>query len=187
MRVFIGIDLPAELKRVLYDLQSEIKNLGVRGAFKSQENFHITLEFIGEVDSAAQPVLIEVLSSVASKHKPFLLNIGGIGVFPSFRRPHTLWTAIDGDLSELNKLRNDLHLELANKGFLLEKRQFVPHLTIISHPKLAAVDLSGICAKKLGELMVAEIILFESKTVERKRTYKSLYIAGLESKDVSFI
>ena len=183
MRVFIGIDLPAEVKRALYDLQSEMKNLGVRGSFKSQENFHITLEFLGEIDPAMKPVLVEVLSEVSRKYKPFLLNIGGIGAFPSFRRPHTLWTAVDGDLSELNKLRDDLHLELANKGFLLEKRPFTPHLTIISHPKLAAVDLSGIRAKKLGELMVAEITLFESRAVGGKRTYEALYTAGLEEVD----
>jgi len=183
MKVFMGIDLPDELKRALYDFQSEIRNLGVSGSYKSQENFHITLEFLGEVDCAAQPVLIEVLSGVASKHKPFLLNIGGIGVFPSFRRPHTLWTSVDGDLSELNKLRDDLHLELANKGFLLEKRQFTPHLTIISHPKLAAVDFSGIRAKKLGEFMVTEIVLFESRAVGGKRIYEALYKAGLEEID----
>ncbi|MHC1746004.1 MAG: RNA 2',3'-cyclic phosphodiesterase [Negativicutes bacterium] len=184
MRVFIGIDLPIELKLALYDFQSEIKNLGVGGAFKSQENFHITLEFLGEIDPAMKSALVEVLSEVSRKYKPFLLNIGGIGAFPSFRRPHTLWTSVGGNLLELNKLRDNLHLELANKGFPVEMRQFTPHLTIVSHPKPGIADLSGIRTKKLGEFLVTEIILFESKTVERKRIYESLHIAGLERNDI---
>ncbi len=183
MRVFMGIDLPAALKQVLCEFQAEIKDLGVKGSFKSQENFHITLEFLGEIDPAAKPVLMDVLSCVVRKHRPFLLHIGGIGAFPSFRRPHTLWTAVDGDLRELNKLRDELHDELENRGFVLEKRTFRPHLTIVSHPRLGVADLSSIRTKQLGEFLVVEVILFESKLNEGKRIYEALHTVGLPAMD----
>ena len=183
MRVFMAIDLPPSLKRLLADFQTEIKNLGVKGSYKTQDNFHITLEFLGEIDLSAKPVLMEILSFVARQYRPFLLDIGGIGAFPSFRRPHTLWTDVDGNLNSLSNLRDELHCALESRGFVLEKRPFKPHLTIVSHPRLGCVDLSSFCAKKLGAFLVTEIMLFESKQVEGRRHYEALHTAGLAAEN----
>ena len=179
MRLFIGVDLPAEIKQALLDFQSELRLLGVKGSFKSQDNFHITLEFLGELGDSKIPALNETLAKVASNHKPFELNIVGLGAFPSFKRPHTLWTGVDGSLIELNRLRDDLHHELKNKGFELEERQFKPHITLASRPKLDTIDFSVLQTKKLNEFMVAEVTLFESRAVSGKRVYTGLYRARL--------
>lgn len=184
MRLFIGLDLPAEIKQALLDYQSELRSLGVNGSFKSQDNFHITLEFLGELDEDKIPALNEVLSKVASHYKPFDLNITGVGAFPSFKRPNTLWTAVKGCLNELNGLRNELHRELQTKGFKLDDRQFKPHITIASRPKIDTIDFSVVQTKKLGEFMVAEVVLFESRAVRGKRVYVSLFKAGLVHSDL---
>jgi len=86
MRLFVGVDLPAEIKQVLLEFQSELRLLGVNGSFKSQDNFHITLEFLGELDYNKIPELIETLTKVVSNYKPFEINIVGIGAFPSFKQ-----------------------------------------------------------------------------------------------------
>jgi len=181
MRLFVGVDLPAEIKQVLLEFQSELRLLGVNGSFKSQDNFHITLEFLGELDYNKIPELIETLTKVVSNYKPFEINIVGIGAFPSFKQPHTLWTAVNGSLTELNKLRDDLHRELKNKGFVLDERQFKPHITLASRPKLENIDFSVFHAKRLGEFMVTEVVIFESRTIAGKRVYADLYKAGFET------
>lgn len=181
MRLFIGVDLSDELKQALLEFQFELRQLGVKGSWKSQENFHITLEFLGEIEPNTIHTLTETLSKVVRNHNPFTLNIGGLGAFPTFKRPHTLWTAVGGSLYELNRLRDELHLELAKKGFLLEDRQFKPHLTLASRPELDNLDLSVVQTKKLGEFLVAEVVLFESKAIQGKRIYTDLFRACLET------
>jgi 2'-5' RNA ligase len=179
MRLFIGVDLPAEIKQALLRFQSELKELGVMGFWKSPENFHITLEFLGELESDQVAVLTETMSKAASHCRPFGLTIGELGAFPSFKRPHTLWTAVRGNLAELNRLRQDLHQELKNKGFNLDERKFKPHISLASRPKLDKIDISLVRSKILGEYMVAEIVLFESKVIHGKRVYINLFRAGI--------
>ncbi|GAB6151880.1 RNA 2',3'-cyclic phosphodiesterase [Desulfosporosinus burensis] len=181
MRLFIGVDLPTKIKQALLEFQSELRHLGVNGSWKSQDSLHITLEFLGELDSTMIPVLTETLTKVASNYSSFELNLGGVGGFPSLKRPHTLWTALNGGLTELNRLRDDLHLELKKKGFELEERQFKPHITLVSRPKLDNIDLSVVHIKKLGEFRVAEVVLFESRAIGGKRVYIDLYRADLET------
>lgn len=181
MRLFVGVDLPADIKQALLEFQSELRLLGFTGSFKAQDNFHITLEFIGELDESKLPELTETLSKAARNHNPFKLNVFGLGAFPSFKRPHTLWTAVNGSLTELNSLRDDLHQELKNKGFELEERKFKPHITLVSRPKLDNIDFSVVQSKKLGEFMVSDVVLFESRALRGKRVYIGLYRAGLEA------
>lgn len=181
MRLFIGIDLPEELKIALLAFQSELKELGVKGSWKAPENFHITLEFLGELDPSTLPLLTETLSLVVCNHKPFSLDIGGLGAFPSWKRPHTVWTSVRGGLTELDKLRGELHRELAQKGFVLEDRPFKPHLTLASQPDLDHVDLSSVQTKLLGEVLVTEIVLFESKVIRGKRIYTHLFGESLQT------
>jgi len=178
MRLFVGIDLPSEIKQILLKFQSDLSHICVHGSWKSLDNLHITLEFIGELEPDKISALTETLMKVATNYKPFGLTIGGLGAFPSFKQPHTLWTAISGSLTELNRLRSDLHHELKIKGFELDERQFKPHLTLASRPKLDNIDLSVVRTKTLGEFMVAEVVLFESRAIAGKRVYIDLYRAG---------
>ena len=179
MRLFIGIDLPGEIKQTLLEFQSELRHHGVDGLWKSEENFHITLEFLGELDHNALPIITETLSKGVSNHTRFRLNIGGLGAFPSFKRPHTLWTGVGGCLNELSLLRDEIHFELAKNSFVLEDRKFNPHITMASRPKLEDIDLSVFLTKKLGEFIVGEVVLFESRAIGGKRTYMNLFSTSL--------
>lgn len=179
MRLFVGIDLPNELKQTILEFQTELKQLGVKGSWKSQDNFHITLEFLGELEFDNIPTLTETLSKVASNHNPFKLNIAGLGAFPSLNRPQTLWTAVNGSLNELNRLQNEIHIELTRNGYILEDRRFKPHITLASRSKLENLNLSVVQTKKLGEFIVSEVVLFESRAISGKRIYTDLFRSGL--------
>ena len=181
MRLFVGIDLPNEIKQSLLEFQSELRQLGINASWKSQENFHITLEFLGEQDLTMIPIIVEILTKVAITNKSLILNIGGLGVFPSINRPNTLWTTVSGCLYELNRLQNEIHVELAKKGFILEDRKFKPHITLASRPKLHEIDLLVVNTKKLGEFIVDKVILFESKAIRGKRIYTDLYRISLNT------
>ena len=53
MRLFIAIDLPRSFKAELMRIQKEVKGISCGGRFVPQDNFHITLHFIGESDDIA--------------------------------------------------------------------------------------------------------------------------------------
>ncbi|MDP4126521.1 MAG: RNA 2',3'-cyclic phosphodiesterase [Bacillota bacterium] len=179
MRLFIGVDLPDEIKENLLKVQSELRHHGASGFWKSVENFHITLEFLGEIDVNRIPLITETLSKVANNHTSFMLNISGLGAFPSFMKPHTLWTGVGGNLHQLSLLRDEIHKKLAQNGFVLEERKFKPHITLASRPNLDGLDLSVFQTKNFGEFTVEEVVLFESSVIQGKRTYTNLYSANL--------
>ncbi|WP_425801022.1 RNA 2',3'-cyclic phosphodiesterase [Desulfitobacterium sp. Sab5] len=174
MRLFIGIDLPKELKQALLNFQHELKALGFQGAWKSPDNFHLTLEFLGELDSGNVTKLNETITSVVNNYHPFALKLAGLGAFPSFKRPHTLWTSLQGSIGELNRLRAELYDLLRKNGFILEERPFKPHITLASRPQLEDIDLSAVQSRELGGFSVTEVILFESKVIRGKRMYLDL-------------
>jgi 2'-5' RNA ligase len=181
MRLFIGVDLPNELKLTLLKFQAELRQLGVEGHWKSRDNFHITLEFLGELDPDVVTSLSDTLSKVGRKFKPFELMIGGVGAFPSLKHPSVLWTAVRGNLTELHRLRDILHQELKIRGLKLDERQFKPHITLASRTKLEKVDLSGLQAKRLDVFKVSEVVLFESSAIRGKRVYSDLFTANFET------
>ncbi|NLO97004.1 MAG: RNA 2',3'-cyclic phosphodiesterase [Peptococcaceae bacterium] len=131
----------------------------------------MTLEFLGEIQPQSIAEISSVLVEAAKNKQPFILGLEGLGGFPSLKKPHTLWTAVNGNLPELFQLRDDIHQGLLNKGFQLENRPFKPHLTLASRPVLKNIDLSAMQKRKLGSFRVGEVILYDSSVIMGKRTY----------------
>jgi len=135
---------------------------------------------LGELDLSNIQILTNRLTKVAENSKSFKVDIGGLGGFPNIKRPHTLWTAIGRSLPELKKLRNELHNELANWGLVLEERKYKPYISLASRPKLEGIDLSEVLFKKLGEFIIVEVVLFESKVINGSIVYNDLHRASLK-------
>ncbi len=183
MRLFIGIDLPDTIKQNLFVFQTNLKTMGLNGAWKSKDSLHITLEFLGEIPSESILNLIQILKNCVSNKKQFKLNIIGINAFPSFKRPHTIWVGVGRNLKTLEAIWNEVHSELENNGFILQKSPFRPHITLLSRPKHLDFDLSVLPIGKLGDFIVSEIILFESKVENGKRVYIDLFRANLKNNE----
>ncbi|MFZ3131803.1 MAG: RNA 2',3'-cyclic phosphodiesterase, partial [Desulfosporosinus sp.] len=75
--------------------------------------------------------------------------------------------------------------ELQIKGFKLDERQFKPHITLASRPKLDKVDFSVVQTKIFGEYVVAELVLFESRLIHGKRVYIDLFKAVFEKENLA--
>ena len=48
MRLFIAIQFPDRIKKALSYLQQDMRDIGIEGNYTKEENFHLTLVFIGE-------------------------------------------------------------------------------------------------------------------------------------------
>lgn len=129
LRLFVGLEIPETIKSHLASFTQSIKthpNLRWIPAI----SLHITLKFLGQVDSKNVSSIQSVLSRVAAERPQLKLALGKGGVFPSSGAPRVFWSAIEGDVRELTELATTLEQELAPLGYPPENRKFKPHLTV---------------------------------------------------------
>lgn len=127
-RLFIALPVPEEIQESILDLRTNIP--GTR--WMGREQLHITLKFIGEVDSSKLRQIRDTLAEI--RYDSFPLKFSGVGFFPPGGRgrhssPKVLWTGVENP-EELTGLRNKIERNLRNAGIPEERRKFSPHLTI---------------------------------------------------------
>lgn len=133
IRAFIAIPLPDSLVGLIAEVQQNLKKNGLRISWVSPENVHLTLKFLGDIESADIDPIASVMGECTNGMTPMSLAAGGIGVFPDLRRPRVLWLGITGDIPQLLALQKHLEARLAELGngrFKPEDRPFKGHLTL---------------------------------------------------------
>ena len=115
-------------------LNSAVKNLeteiGRHVRWVRPEGIHLTLKFMGDIQSEAAEQVLEALPSVAAEFMPFELAIKGLGAFPNLRRPRVLWAGVNGNLEVLSSLQQAVEDSVERLGLPKEQRHFSPHLTL---------------------------------------------------------
>lgn len=124
MRLFVGLELPLELRRRV----GVLSGAGVPGArWVPAENYHVTLRFIGE---APRHLAEEIDHALAALRAPaFDLALGGIGTFAKGGRSQSLWLGVDRS-EPLERLQSKIETALQRCGLAPERRRFQPHLTL---------------------------------------------------------
>ncbi|MBD3391363.1 MAG: RNA 2',3'-cyclic phosphodiesterase [Chitinivibrionales bacterium] len=177
-RLFVAIDLPS---RVLERIAGICH--GVRGArWVPQEQLHLTLRFIGEVNGSQYDDIVASLEQV--QYRTFPLRLAGTGYFPPKKAPRVLWVGIEenGHVRDLFQLvENALH----EAGIAREKRKFSPHVTVARlrdrvRPADVAPFLSHTGLFKTEPVQVNEIHLYSSVlrpegALHRKEASYALY------------
>jgi 2'-5' RNA ligase len=160
MRLFIAIPLPQDVKQKLLDLQQPIN--GIR--WQSQEQMHLTIKFVGEVDQATAGELRDELHTITHPH--FAMTIAGIGYFPKGKQPKVLWAGIKENAS-LQELHKKVEHCCDKNGIAPENRPYKPHVTIgrtKNTPKQAVTSyINQHEPFVLPDIQVSEFALYESK------------------------
>lgn len=123
-RLFVAIRPPEAIRAQLLALMD-----GVKGArWQDDDQLHITLRFIGEVDGRQADDALAALGSV--RHQPFSVAIEGVGSFGSRGRPNALWAGLRprDALAHLHR-KIDQALVL-RAGLEPERRAYLPHVTL---------------------------------------------------------
>ncbi|MFH1241530.1 MAG: RNA 2',3'-cyclic phosphodiesterase [Pseudomonadota bacterium] len=122
-RLFVAIDLPEETRQQLATMC-----YGVPGArWVPEDQLHLSLRFIGEVDGGRGRDIIEELATIQSS--PFSLRLKGAGHFPPRQEPRVLWVGVERN-DALLQLRNKVEYTLVRLGLAPEGRKFSPHITL---------------------------------------------------------
>lgn len=126
------------------------------------DNYHCTLNFLGETNPDLLPELQVLLQRIAERHKPFDLKIHGVEAFPETDAGRVIYVGVQNS-KELRYLQEDC-LEVLREKFHPEERPYIPHLTIarLRNPKNLSDILSPVKNQNFGTLHVPDLVLYES-------------------------
>jgi 2'-5' RNA ligase len=158
-RLFVAIDLPEECKDQLDGLCH-----GLPGAkWMRDQQFHVTLRFVGEVDGPMARRLAIALNGVRAD--PFELELQGVGTFPPHRTPRVLWAGVSVS-PELTGLYQQVQRVLRRAGLPPEQRKFSPHVTLARLNGVPPQQLQGFLSEHVGlrsePIAVTDVQLFSS-------------------------
>lgn len=120
MRLFVGIPVQLEIHSPLRGID------GVKVV--KEENLHITLKFIGDVDVGRAKRIAAALEDVV--FTPFSVHLEGVGAFPSVSNPRVVWIGIKDGFDEIVRLGEQIDELLSGVGIPREGRPLHPHITI---------------------------------------------------------
>ena len=185
LRLFIAVHLDAPVRASLAaasaTLRAATSTLPV--AWVASENFHVTLKFLGDVDAAKVPELIEGLHAAAAMHVAFEIEVSGLGAFPSPARPRALWAGIVAGVEPLAALARSIDDATVALGFPREVRAFSPHVTlgrVRDARRAPALSDALRNTRHFGKVPVAHAALIHSDLSPRGARYTTLASAPLE-------
>jgi 2'-5' RNA ligase len=123
-RLFVAIDLPASIEKVLVDLDPGIR--GVRWVAGNQ--MHLTLGFFPDVAEDVDLALREKLSAI--EFRAFFLPIEGLGTFPAKGLPKIIWIGVGAGHPHLFQLHKRVQEAALAVGLEADLRPWHPHVTL---------------------------------------------------------
>ncbi|MFD0776685.1 RNA 2',3'-cyclic phosphodiesterase [Streptomonospora algeriensis] len=150
--------------------------LGQGLRWRDPEEWHFTLLFLGEVSEGDRPELERRLAAEAGRHERPEVAVRGGGTFPGDTEQATvLWAGLEGDVDGVTLLADGLRRAARKSGIKVDRRPFVPHLTLAAcRPPTDMTALRyGLSALATPFWAIEEIHLVRSHHTRRPR-YQTL-------------
>lgn len=179
MRIFIAIDFDENIKGYFENIKNQLKSYCIKGHFTNIENFHLTLQFIGELEEANIPKVLNAMEETVSKHSIFNLTISNLGNFKK-GNSNILWVGTNYS-KELLGLYKELSLNLNNQGISFDEKPLKPHITL-GRQILLKKDINELInLMTINKIIIPvnTITLMESKRINDKLTYSPLFKINL--------
>ena len=189
IRSFVAIELPEETRRVLADLQAELKTQTPPKAVRwtRPASIHLTLQFLGDVAPGKVEAIADALREVCAGRVSFTFHLRGLGVFPNPNRPRVVWVGIEEPSGTLVALQKGVSQALIPLGFEPEKRAYTPHLTVGRAARNAGrrelAEVGDLITRSevgtLSQMLVEQITLMKSDLQPSGAVYTPLAVLAL--------
>lgn len=157
-RLFVALRPPPDIRERLLDVMD-----GVRGArWQDDDQLHLTLRFIGEVDTRTAEDTAAALASIRAA--PPELRLAGCGMFHTRGKPNALWAGV-APRDPLAALHRKVDQALIRAGLEPERRAYQPHITLARLPGSAGpveAFLAAHAALSSPPFRIEHMTLFES-------------------------
>ncbi len=165
-RAFLAIPVPVGVRLAVARLQKQLVPLAGNLRWAHPDTLHLTLHFFGGLAEENLEKIKSSMLSVGLQTEPFQVEIGGLGAFPSSRRPRVVWLGLS-PAKPLKDLHASWQQELENIGLPAADKPFSPHLTI-GRFRQGAKRLDKLFAEydedsRVGICPVASLVLYESR------------------------
>ncbi len=184
IRSFIAIELPATVKQELTTLEDILKKRCPQVVrWVDPQSIHVTLKFLGDVDSDRIDEINMAIDEATHGMSPFHLELKDLGVFPNLNRVNIIWVGATGDLDKLIFLQKQIESNMEQLGFTREDRDFTPHLTLGRVRDYTSPDdrkkigqiLSQIAFASAQVIIVNSVNLVKSQLTNTGAIYTHLY------------
>jgi 2'-5' RNA ligase len=196
IRAFIAIELDDAVRRAAATVIGALRESrgGGRVRWVRPENLHVTLRFLGNIESERVLPIVRNLGEATAGLRQFRLELGRVGAFPSARRPRVVICDV-GPREPLAELAEAVEQAVVKAGFEPEERRFRAHLTLgrvsgRAHPAVTAPvtamgeSLVTAPVTAMGEsLVVNEIVLFRSELLRSGAIHTPLERIALGGSD----
>jgi 2'-5' RNA ligase len=173
MRVFIGLDIPGEIRARIGEYMQSVCGLAPDARWVRTESLHVTLKFVGE---AAEGRVLEIQEALGQVNaSPFEIEFKNVGFFPNSKAARVFWIGIHAP-EALPQLAATIDLKLEKLGIAREEKLYKPHLTLARAPSGRA---PGRCFQGLQQrLEPDESLQFGTMTAREFFLYKSELLRG---------
>ena len=121
-RLFVAIRPPEPIRDLLIDAMDDSADFG----WQDEEQLHLTLRFIGEVERPLAEDLAAALAMIRSR--PFAVHLKGVGRFDQ-RNAGALWAGVEPK-APLAALAAKVERACLAVGLEPERRAYHPHVTL---------------------------------------------------------
>lgn len=128
-RIFIALCFSADEQAALARTRDAVLGRLRAGHPTPSANIHLTLAFLGMLDSAGEGRASDALRAAADSCGPVTLWLGDLGAF-EHRRGGVVWRGIAREEGLLD-LQRALVRKLARRDLPVDEKPFVPHVTLV--------------------------------------------------------
>ena len=180
-RLFVGIPVPPPCRDALANLAAALgRRTGSAARWTRPENFHLTLQFLGQTPEEQVASVADALAAV--RFVPFVLQPGPLRCLPGWQRPRVLHLDLARGAAECAALAESVCTAMDPFGYQRGKA-FLPHLTLGRVKRPEGVDWQALAALVPGALpdfTVDRFALWESELTPEGPIYRAVreYPAG---------
>lgn len=185
IRTFIAFDTPISIKTEMSQLQLELKKSDADVKWETEDKFHATIKFLGNVEETLLHQVIATCESCLNNFPPFDVSYQSLGSFPNKIHPRVIWIGCDNRDGTLLHIKNALDAALLRFGFEIETRQFRPHITLGRVKSFKGLNNLHPMLEKLNferqDTVIQEILLMKSILRPKGSEYSILKAIPLKS------
>jgi 2'-5' RNA ligase len=175
IRSFVAVDISDDARRQIAGLLGGLRHEPTPAVrWVRPELMHLTLAFLGEVSQEFLESAKGPLAEAARRHEVFVVQLKGLGAFPSPRRARVVWIGTGQGRGEVCALQADIANVLSSVGYQPERRPFSPHLTIGRLRAPANVERVVADSFESKPFRVGSVLLFRSVLGPGGPTYTPL-------------
>ena len=169
-RLFVAIRPPEPIRDLLIDAMDDSADF----RWQDDEQLHLTLRFVGEVERSDARDLADALGRIRSA--PFDLRIAGVGRFEQ-RNSGALWAGVEPK-APVAALAAKIERACQSVGLEPERRAFHPHITLARwkgrRTREVQAYLERTCGLSSDPFAVTEFRLFESRLSKHGAPYEEI-------------